>query len=190
MAYDKEQRPLDLRVKRTYSLLCQAFARLLETQRYEDVSISALCDEAMIRRTTFYKHFADKSEFFAFYVRTLRDEFQQSSAPPDGLESTKENTMRMTRELISFLQSNTAFVNGVVSSNMFPVLLDIFSEQIERDILISFKREGKALSGVSEYLASFYAGGILQAIRHWWPQHEDDAQEKTLLSSIATALGE
>ena len=28
-----------------------------------------LCDRAMIRRTTFYKHFRDKNDYFAFLYR-------------------------------------------------------------------------------------------------------------------------
>ena len=40
--------------------------------RFEDITVAMLCDRAVIRRTTFYKHFADKSEFFSFYVDSLR----------------------------------------------------------------------------------------------------------------------
>ena len=63
---------MDLRIEKTYRLLLAAFTKLLEQYRYEDVTVAMLCDEAMIRRTTFYKHFADKAEFFAFFVDSLR----------------------------------------------------------------------------------------------------------------------
>ncbi|MFR3769627.1 TetR/AcrR family transcriptional regulator [Collinsella stercoris] len=65
---------MDLRIQKTYRSLLAAFTRLLETHRYEDVTVAMLCDEAMIRRTTFYKHFADKAEFFSFFVDSLRIE--------------------------------------------------------------------------------------------------------------------
>ena len=58
---------MDLRIQKTYRSLLTAFTKLLEKHRYEDVSVAMLCEEAMIRRTTFYKHFADKSEFFTDY---------------------------------------------------------------------------------------------------------------------------
>ena len=57
---------MDLRIERTYRSLIEAFTRLLEERLYEDVTVAMLCNEAMIRRTTFYKHFADKGEFFSF----------------------------------------------------------------------------------------------------------------------------
>ena len=52
---------MDLRVQKTYRALFAAFTELLEEHRFEDVTVAMLCDRAMIRRTTFYKHFADKT---------------------------------------------------------------------------------------------------------------------------------
>ena len=72
-----EEPKLDLRIEKTYRALCEAFTALLAERRYEDITVSDLCDRAMIRRTTFYKHFADKREFLSFYVRRIREEFQR-----------------------------------------------------------------------------------------------------------------
>ena len=57
---------MDLRIKKTYLSLHNAFVELLEEKRFEDLTVNELCDRAMIRRTTFYKHFADKYEYFTF----------------------------------------------------------------------------------------------------------------------------
>ena len=48
---------MDLRIKKTYRALFDAFTELLEEHRFEDLTVAMLCDRAMIRRTTFYKHF-------------------------------------------------------------------------------------------------------------------------------------
>ena len=45
------------------------------------MTVNLLCERAMIRRTTFYKHFADKYEYLAFYIRELRDGFESQLAP-------------------------------------------------------------------------------------------------------------
>lgn len=57
---------MDLRIKKTYRALFDAFTELLEEHRFEDLTVAMLCDRAMIRRTTFYKHFRDKNDYFAF----------------------------------------------------------------------------------------------------------------------------
>ena len=43
---------MDLRIKKTYRALFEAFTELLEEHRFEDVTVAMLCDRAMIRRTT------------------------------------------------------------------------------------------------------------------------------------------
>ena len=57
----------DLRIRKTYKALCDAFVNILEKKRFDDLTVNELCDEAMIRRATFYKHFADKYDFFFFF---------------------------------------------------------------------------------------------------------------------------
>ena len=65
----------DLRIIKTHKALCEAFAELLETKSFEDITVNELCDKALVRRPTFYKHFADKYDFFAYYVRCIGDSF-------------------------------------------------------------------------------------------------------------------
>lgn len=71
--------PVDLRIKKTYRALFDAFTELLEEHRFEDLTVAMLCDRAMIRRTTFYKHFRDKNDYFAFYIDELMSGLPQNS---------------------------------------------------------------------------------------------------------------
>ena len=72
--------PVDLRIKKTYRALFDAFTELLEEHRFEDLTVAMLCDRAMIRRTTFYKHFRDKNDYFAFYIDELMSGLPQKLA--------------------------------------------------------------------------------------------------------------
>ena len=80
------EKKIDLRVEKTYLLLHNAFTQLLEEKRFEDFTVNELCERAMIRRTTFYKHFADKYEYFTFYIKEVCAAFQDQLPPrcPDG----------------------------------------------------------------------------------------------------------
>ena len=62
---------MDLRVLKTYKSLYEAFFKMLEEKKFEDITVNELCERAMVRRATFYKHFADKYEFFAFFVNPI-----------------------------------------------------------------------------------------------------------------------
>lgn len=81
---------MDLRIKKTYRALFEAFTELLEEHRFEDVTVAMLCDRAMIRRTTFYKHFRDKNDYFAFYIDELMSGLPQKRADADGAEGAED----------------------------------------------------------------------------------------------------
>ena len=78
----------DLRIRKTYKALCDAFVTILEKKRFDDLTVNELCDEATIRRATFYKHFADKHDFFSFFIRQKQDQFisqAKEETPPNGI---------------------------------------------------------------------------------------------------------
>lgn len=52
--------PLDLRVRRTYKFLWQALVALMTERDFESITVTEICDRAMVHRTTFYKHYEDK----------------------------------------------------------------------------------------------------------------------------------
>src|SRR5579884_3835195 len=50
----------DLRVRRTQRLLWEALIALMDERDFEEISVTDICDRAMVHRTTFYKHYEDK----------------------------------------------------------------------------------------------------------------------------------
>lgn len=174
---------LDLRIERTYRSLCVAFTELLTERAYDSVTVSDLCDRAMIRRTTFYKHFADKQEFLAFYVRRIREEFQRRGAPPDGHEEPEQQAARMIHELMVFLQENEQLVKGCLTGGAFET------------VAITLGREAAlAMSGLVEdvavakgepredarTLAQFAGGGLLTTLFAWWEGRLGDVAPEDL----------
>lgn len=60
---------------RTKYLLCQALITLLNEQKrsFESVTINEICEQAIIHRTTFYTHFADKYALFQYLYRSITE---------------------------------------------------------------------------------------------------------------------
>ena len=74
----------DLRIRKPYKALCDAF-------------VNELCDEAMIRRATFYKHFADQYDFFSFFIRQKQDQFisqAKEETPPTEFMLTRSTLLK------------------------------------------------------------------------------------------------
>ncbi len=57
---EPEEEPLDPRVRRTRALLHDAFLKLVQVKRFEEISVQDLAEAATLNRATFYAHYSDK----------------------------------------------------------------------------------------------------------------------------------
>lgn len=161
----------DLRILKTHKALCDAFFHMLEEKRFEDITVNELCERAMVRRATFYKHFADKYEFFGFFIREIKESFYMEDGEKQEEDlSSPRYFVYFFRKSVRFLTEHRKIVDSVLKSSVFPTLLEIFSEEMYRNVLLNMKevvRAGMPLSVSTEFLASFYTGGIVQILRLW-----------------------
>lgn len=176
----------DLRITKTHMALCKSFLEALREKRFEEITVGELCDRAMVRRATFYKHFADKYEFFVFFVNRIQKQFEAESIPLQTDKNPKVYCLTMTRKLIDFLVSNEDVVGCIMKSNMLPTLLELLSEQIVNTLKARLKESaafGYTLPASPDILAAFYVGGLVQILRDWLAQ-KSRQPEKALIAEI------
>lgn len=196
---------MDLRIKKTYAALIAAFTRLLETHRYEEVTVALLCDEAMIRRTTFYKHFADKAAFFAFFVENLRNDLlkrgeealgagQRGGARDvvlSGADTVDEEGLAILRGLVDFMLEHEALVDNIFASSMSGMLTLMMIDKVAESIRERYRarHELSANSPVSlAAAAEFAAGGMVRLLEKWWKSGHDSAGEEELITMANTMV--
>ena len=159
------EKKLDLRIQKTYLARTAALLSMMEEKRFEDIRIGELCDRAMVRKSTFYKHFGDKYELLAFVVRQKQESLNARLAAQRVEGDTVEYYTRLIGLVFDFLADNEALVRTAIQSNSFPLILSILSEQIIRDIQQQLKgdaRRGEKLPAPPEVMAPFFVGGILE----------------------------
>lgn len=185
------EKKTDLRIQKTYLALQNAFVALLEEERFEELTVNQLCEKAMIRRATFYKHFADKYEYFAFYIRQMVSTFRDQ-LPPDVMDGeTAAYFLQMSRELLRFWHLHENMVNNLEKSSMLPVLLAILMEQITEDVTMVLRRSCPALARDPARLkgaAAFYAGGLISTFFRC--TQKDPAVGETVFLQIAAEYAE
>ena len=180
------EKPLDLRIQKTYKALIDAFLQLLQTKRFENITINELCELAMVRRATFYKHFADKYEFFSFFVQWIQREFRNRIIPQEQDGNGVSPYIDIIRFTLDFLDENETLVHSVMESNAFPLLLDLISEQIILDVkerLQADQNSGKELLLSPELMAFSYTGALLNILR-WWTGHKDQMSKEEIVAQI------
>lgn len=193
---------MDLRIQKTYRALITSFTQLLETHRYEDVTVAMLCDAAMIRRTTFYKHFADKSAFFAFFIDSLRDELlkhgeQCSDAEANAVAGT-EGTRRVLDErgrailqgLVEFMLKHERLVDNIFESSMSGIMMLMMVDKVAETLRIQYRKafvERWGNGGELDAATEFAAGGVVRLLERWWMTgHSKEGEDQ--LVALATDM--
>ena len=64
----------DLRVRRTHKLLWEALMAELSERTFEEITVTDMCERAMVHRTTFYKHYEDKYALLEQGIRQMYDD--------------------------------------------------------------------------------------------------------------------
>lgn len=184
------EKKYDLRIVRTYKSLMEAFLKLMSEKHFEEITVNELCECAMIRRTTFYKHFADKYEFFRFFIRQLQTDFDATNPASADYKDSHAFYVSIIHHVIVFFAEHEQVVQNALSSNLLPALLDIISEQVTYDIKEKIKvgiKNGVHVPASPDITSAFYTGAIIQTIK-WWLMQKKPLSEEALIQEIEKIL--
>lgn len=164
------EQKLDLRIQKTYQALSGALLEAMGEKPFEDIRVNELCDRAMVRKSTFYKHFGDKYELLAFVVRQGLRQFDaqigEGSADMDPVDSYG----RIIDCLFDYLRGHEPLIRSVSGSVCFPLVLDILSEQIVRDIRDKLREDCRKvykMPASPEVMAPFFVGAVAECVKQW-----------------------
>ena len=129
----KEEEKLDPRVRRTRSLILQAFYDLLAQKNFESISVQDVTDKAQINRATFYAHFPDK---YALLDHSISQMFKQEieKRTLNACHYTPENLRNLILavcEFLSHIHSDCAQPHqqfeSLVEGNIKKILFELLS---------------------------------------------------------------
>ena len=184
-----EEKALDLRIQKTHKALADALGKLLQEKRFENITVNEICNMAMVRRATFYKHFGDKYELFTFMIQNIQEEFWKQSPEANAVTGSIEPYVIIMTNTLNFMDENQALVRSATQSSVYPILQNIVSEQILRDVKYRFRedeRNGKKLPLSADLMAQAYTGTLMNITR-WWIRHKDRVSKEEIISQL-TAL--
>ena len=141
---------MDRRQKKTKKAIYMAFAKLLKTNKYENIIVQDIIDEANICRSTFYAHFETKdtllkelcSDIFNHIFNKDDCEYHEK---PDEIESRLAHILFHLKnseiELTTILsgESKDLFLHYLKEYliNFFETHLSFFSNKVPKDFLLS-----------------------------------------------------
>ena len=183
------EKELDLRIQKTYIALTKSLYEMMAEMPFEEIKVVDICERAMVRKSTFYKHFADKYELLAFMVRRLKDQFDANIYSQKKDIAPVEYFSSFMEQIFTFLNNNRELVNSVMKSSSFPIVINVLSEQAIPDIRTRLKEDrknGHAMIAEPNFLASFFVGGIMEIVRDWLinDKKENEAAIKEQIANL------
>lgn len=148
-----------------------AFLTLLLNHRYEDITISQICNQANINRSTFYCHYSDINDL----IIKIENKFAKSMA--SIFNFGERRTHEAFIEMFSFVKNNKyfykAFLNipyaTLAESNTKIEVLKNVGEKTTID---------KSNSVHIFYRASFFGAGIKEMCRIWLERDCEESPEE------------
>lgn len=187
----KRQKPgkchekMDLRKERTLKNLSSALVELLHEKTLEQISVSELCDRAMVRRATFYRHFKDKNDLLEYVVRQRREKIaERTMNAPEGV-SLETYCHIMSKELVKLVSEHRIILEHHRLSFTFAQEVNVVADEIGRELSkrIALSKGFSEPTPEISITAAFYASGLMAAIR-WWVNEDSTHNEENLLSAL------
>lgn len=166
----------NLRVTLSKRMLKEGLFRCLKRKPLEKITVSELCREAQVNRTTFYNHYTIPRDILieigAFHAKNVREIFQAGGKKPIG-ERRKEVLCYIysVRDEMKMLFSAQADAHVEDSArDFFSWFVDGFLEE-RKDLLIKDEAEHEMICNCMGWSSYFL-------VRQWLTRHEDKTPEE------------
>lgn len=144
-----------------------AFLSLLTKYKYDDISISQICKEANINRSTFYCHYDDINDL----IIKIENKFAKGTANIFSYGERQTNAAMI--EMFKFVQENKYFYKAFLNIPYITLAETTTKMDCLKHIGERFNIDASASIGLY-YRASFFGAGIKEMCRLWL---ERDCQE-------------
>jgi len=168
-----EQLP-DLRVRRTRKLLWEALLAEMSERVFEEITVTDICERAMVHRTTFYKHYEDKYALLEQGMREMYDALVAgaSHAPPSAF--TEANPPPYFIQLFAHVAEHEPFYRLMLCGEG----VGRFQKLVKDYIADVIETRAPALALIKQQPdipltmhVQFFAGAVLSLLA-WWLEND------------------
>lgn len=163
---------MDRRIQRTFEQLTDALPQLLLRKDWSQITVQELCDEAMIRRTTFYQHFQDKHDFMRWRMRERLKEFSACIADVIPPQDPGEHFLLLSIGVLDYMNQHQPFERVVMETGERGLrMLEGFLRHCADEVVVRLNERDALKSGDDNraipILTEFWVGGLV-AVMRWW----------------------
>ncbi len=193
----------DLRVRRTRKLLQKALLEAASEKGFAQVTVRDITERAMVNRATFYRHYEDKYDLLAHYVKELSEyidsEDREISHGDQSLPNVDSPPSGLAK-LLRHMQANADFYRVMLGKQGDPAFCgQAFRDYIEtgyRRILSRHASQPDSTRPPVDLTVNYLLNAGIGAIV-WWLENEQPYSPEQMadwlyqfsMASISVSLG-
>lgn len=148
----------DRRLAKTRNALAQALFAQMQRQPWDEIGIVSLCAEANVARSSFYTHFATKTELLDYLI-------SRQMPSGDDLPATEgKGTVRLLEWLLDHATQNRLLFQRIALSGDAQAVMGRFWRALADRLRADLATQGMP---VSETVVAFVLGGVFEALMEW-----------------------
>ena len=182
------EKKLDLRVQKTRSALTSALYDLMCQKSLDEITVTELCEKAVIRKATFYKHFGDKTELLVYMIQEMQRLSEETNVIGYDPAVPASYYTGVFRYLMDFIDSNERFIVSILKSNAGNSVRNILEEQVRLSIDRHLRQEPEeAIRSAHTILSVIYAGAIVSC-GAWWALQKNRPDKEEMIEKFSEFL--
>jgi AcrR family transcriptional regulator len=165
---------LDLRVRRTYKFLWDALIELMTERDFGSITVTDICERAMVHRTTLYKHFEDK---YGLLLHGIQGELNELFETVDktmetSVERDEEADNRTTLTAVfEHVLKKEGFYRLMLTGDSFGQFSTLLRKSLAERLEKHLRDEGKQGSIPMDLHAQLQAASLVSMIT-WWLEND------------------
>lgn len=149
--------------KKSKDFIVKSLLKLLQTDEFDVITISEICDNTQIVRKTFYNNFSSKEDVMAYYSKNLIEKYYKKIKTQNS-----NNTQDAALCFFDFGIEHKMELKIIIKNHQFHIFCKEFKDKLPAiNKLFSKNKVENILKEESKYLSSFMATGVLQVLEDW-----------------------
>ncbi|MDY2985621.1 MAG: TetR/AcrR family transcriptional regulator [Synergistes jonesii] len=159
----------DLRFIKTEENLKKSLLYMLESNRLEDISIKAICQEAKCSRNAFYQHYQTKESLYNAILGDIIATIEEGTQPMDRNQSAMndQKIKAYTYKFLRIIDEHRSEFKSLRNGN--ELFLTLLSNFLYHAYLkhYSYVTDGKQITDQGELITRYFCCGIAGFIEQW-----------------------
>ncbi|MGN1399792.1 MAG: TetR/AcrR family transcriptional regulator C-terminal domain-containing protein [Erysipelotrichaceae bacterium] len=164
----------DQRTKLTKRLLSEGLLTLLEKKDINDITVTELCQQSGINRSTFYRHYGQPKDILSDIKYQMCYRIKELAIK----DNVKENPKKWITDVCQYFYQNVTVMKMLIKCRNDEQFIEIINE-VSLTIINQLKMEHANLDEDNIKLITFYyAGGMYYILRQWLIEPIDKSYEE------------